>query len=280
MGISCRLCGAQTVKLLATEERGGISYRVGDCLSCGVVQAVDVPHTYSPDYVDLAQDAIEDDRLWCQGEHKLKAYAQWERVFGRFGVAVKGARLLDVGCGTGGFLDYVRSLGVLGAGFDASAAQVQAALARGLDVHHSVSPARFRSETAEDRGFDIVTLWDVFEHLRDPKGFLEELTPLMKPGALLFLSIPNGGALRWKRAIWEAAGRKFSYEPWEHVFYFRPKSLARYLEAWGFECLEVGSVVAYERKPSAGEFLRRAAFRATAALPAVNPQIYAVARKR
>jgi 2-polyprenyl-3-methyl-5-hydroxy-6-metoxy-1,4-benzoquinol methylase len=171
-------------------------------------------------------------------------------------------------------------LGVVGAGFDASAAQVQAALARGLDVRHSVSPARFRSDTAEDRGFDIVTLWDVFEHLRDPKGFLEELTPLMNPGAFLFRSMPNGGALGWKRAIWEAAGRRFSYEPWEHVFYFRPKSLAHYLEAWGFECLEVGSVVAYERKPSAGEFLRRAAFRATGSWPAINPQIYAVARRR
>jgi 2-polyprenyl-3-methyl-5-hydroxy-6-metoxy-1,4-benzoquinol methylase len=280
MELSCRLCAARDVKLLTTEVRNGVSYRVGDCLSCGVVQALDVPHAYSPDYVDLAENEIESDRLWCQGEHKLKAYAQWERVLRRLGAPVRGARLLDVGCGTGGFLDYVRSVGAFGAGFDASAAQVQAAQARGLDVRHSVSPARYRSDTAEASGFDVVTLWDVFEHLREPKAFLEELTGLMRPGALLYISVPNGGALQWKRTVWEAAGRTFSYEPWEHVFYYRPKSLARYLNAWGLDCVEVGSVVAYERKPSPGEYVRRGAFWLTGAVPAINPQIYAVARRR
>lgn len=280
MALTCRLCAAPAVKLLATEERGGVSYRVGDCLSCGVVQALDVPDAYSPDYVNLGDDEIEHDRVWCQGEHKLTAYAQWRRVMERLGSGLSNARLLDVGCGTGGFLDYARSIGVHGAGFDASSAQVRAAQARGLDVRHAVSPAAYQQETGEKAGFEIVTLWDVFEHLREPKAYLAELTPLIRQGGLLYLSVPSGGALVWKRAIWEAAGRRFSYEPWEHVFYYRPKPFAAILEANGFQCLEIGSVVAYQRKPSPAEYVRRAAFWATSWVPAISPQIYAVARRR
>ena len=276
---ACRLCRSKEVKILAVEERAGIAYRVADCLNCRVVQALDVPDALSPDYVNLADTEIEQDRLWCQGEHKLAAYAQWARTMARLGIAVEGARLLDVGCGTGGFLDHVRALGAKGQGFDASVAQARAARERGLDAQAATSPSAYHATLSDKSGFDIVTLWDVFEHLREPMSFLAELKPLMKHGGALFISIPNGGALGWKRTLWELAGRKFSYEPWEHVFYYRPESLRAYLEQAGYVGIEVGSVVAYERKPSAGEFVRRAAFRATSLTPAINPQIYAVARR-
>jgi 2-polyprenyl-3-methyl-5-hydroxy-6-metoxy-1,4-benzoquinol methylase len=279
MDVACRLCLSPNVKLLAVEERAGIAYRIGDCLSCGVVQALDMPDAHSPDFVNLADADIAHERQWCQLEHKLAAYAQWSRVMDRLNITVKGKRLLDVGCGTGGFLGYVRAAGGAAQGFDASEAQVRAARERGLNVEAATSPTIYQAALDDKSGFDIVTLWDVFEHLREPLSFLGELKLLMKPGAVLFISVPNGGALAWKRAVWKLAGRRFSYEPWEHVFYYRPRSLRAYLEQCGFTCVEVASVVAYERRKSFGETVRRLAFQVTSIAPEFNPQIYAIARR-
>lgn len=98
-----------------------------------------------------------------------------------------GARLLDVGCGSGAFLDHARSIGwqVMGVDFDPQA--VSNARVRGLDVRAG------GIEAVEDQvgSFDVVTISHVIEHVPDPAQLLKAAFRLLKKDGMLWLETPN-----------------------------------------------------------------------------------------
>ena len=94
--------------------------------------------------------------------------------------------------------------------------------------------------------FDLVTMWDVIEHSRDPRKLLAAAARCLKPGGLLGLSTPNqrnimeavaGPMYRWTggRVTWPL--EKFYLL--EHFLYFSPDTLRRLLGEVGFEVLEM-----------------------------------------
>jgi SAM-dependent methyltransferase len=127
--------------------------------------------------------------------------------------------------------------------------------------------------------FDCVTLWDVFEHIRNPIPFLQQLADALQPGGRLFLSVPNGRALPWKIRIRRSMNRPLDLAPWEHVFYHSMRSLKKSIEAAALTPVEFGAVACYPRPLSLFEVFRRAGFFMLKAVPSVSPQIFAWARK-
>ncbi len=103
-----------------------------------------------------------------------------------FGIAAKaipaGARVLDVGCGSGAFRDVVPQADYTG-----------------IDPHlaEGSADAGLRAETlsahlAERAGaYDAVCCFEVIEHVRDPKQFFAEMVHAAKPGGLLCLGVPH-----------------------------------------------------------------------------------------
>ncbi len=102
-----------------------------------------------------------------------------------------GGRLLDVGCGNGGFLMLVRQAGWQVEGLDFDAGAVQAARSRGLEVHHGGIEAL----SARSACYDVITLCHVIEHVHDPITTLRRLHALLKPGGVLWLDTPNLASL-------------------------------------------------------------------------------------
>ena len=129
--------------------------------------------------------------------------------------------------------------------------------------------------------FDLVTLWDVLEHLRSPLEFLSTVKESLKSAGLLYVSVPNGKAMLWKRRIYSLLRKPADYDwlPWEHVYYFSIRSLKNYFVKLGFEVLQTGAVVCYPRPISPFELVRRLGFRALSLVPSQAPQIYVWARK-
>ena len=125
----------------------------------------------------------------------------------------------------------------------------------------------------------MVTLWDVLEHIREPQAFIQEISHILTPDGLLFLAIPNGGALPWKRLLYRLLGKQLSLDPWEHVFYYSCQALQKWLPIWGFQVEAIGSMVCYPRTCSPFERVRRTGFALLNKLPSLAPQIYCVARK-
>src|SRR5262249_39145693 len=99
------------------------------------------------------------------------------RVFRRLSAAVgvgslRGQRLLDIGCDTGGFLQAGRELvGIIPVGVDVAQRAVRVARGEGLEVY----PCTIEDAPAELTDFAIVTAIDLIEHVPNPHDFLVEV---------------------------------------------------------------------------------------------------------
>jgi 2-polyprenyl-3-methyl-5-hydroxy-6-metoxy-1,4-benzoquinol methylase len=101
-----------------------------------------------------------------------------------------GRSLLDVGCGTGSLLLAAREHGYTVAGLDFDREAVETARVRlGIDDVHSLSAAQFR-QAYPDRRFDVVTAFEVIEHVESPADLMRECSQLLKPGGELVISTP------------------------------------------------------------------------------------------
>lgn len=273
----CKLCGSG-VKELMCQERDNRVYHIVNCPTCALIQTAEHYSELSPDYADLDASAMDEGHIWCQGVHKIPAFVQWHAEASRLSTE-RSPKLLDVGCGTGGFLNFASERGFCAYGFDASSAQAEYASQHFANVRHASSlQAYLEILDQPDLKFDFITLWDVFEHIRNPVPFLQQLSQGLKPGGHLFVSVPNGQAIPWKIPIYRALNRPLDFAPWEHVFYHSIKSLHKCLENASLEPIRSGAVACYPRPLSCFELCRRAGFRLLKVAPTTAPQIFAWAR--
>lgn len=133
-------------------------------------------------------------------------------------------RLLDYGCGTGINLVYLAKIGVA-FGVDASPDAIAFCRQRGLQnvvatgsLEEMQAPAVFGGE------FDVVTMFDVLEHLPDEVGALRCIRGLLKPGGLLVVTVP---AFDW---LWSGEDVVS-----EHLRRYTRSSLSRVLHEAGYE---------------------------------------------
>lgn len=139
-------------------------------------------------------------------------------------------RLLDVGCGAGYFLDAARSAGWQVTGVEVSDAAAAAARSElGLDVYTGV----LADAGLPANDFDLVTMFEVLEHMRDPGAALNEAHRLLRPGGLLALEVPND--MDAYRAGLARADQRWWVIPPVHLYYFNASSLSRWLLMSGFE---------------------------------------------
>lgn len=134
-------------------------------------------------------------------------------------------RLLDIGCGTGEFLDEARRQGWEVCGVEVSVYAVEQARRRGLDVMHgSIDDFPLATEA-----YDCVTLWDAIEHVRDPLGVLRAAGQALRPGGILALSTGDVTSLcaRLTGPRWHLFNLP------EHLYFFSPAALGRLLARAG-----------------------------------------------
>ena len=145
-------------------------------------------------------------------------------------------RLLDVGCALGFFLETARRRGWNVEGVDIS--------------EHAVSYARDELRLAarcgmleeagfEPGSFDVLTLWDVIEHVPDPVANLKYCRSLLGEGGVLVLSTPDVGSRVAKVTKSRWMGYKLAEE---HLYYFSRRTISLALEQAGFEVLHKQSI--------------------------------------
>lgn len=139
----------------------------------------------------------------------------------------QGAQLLDVGFGSGVFLELARSAGWEVAGVDPDPVVVDATRQRGLNVRQGGIEA-FADMPGE---FDIITLGHVIEHLHDPRATLKEIHRLLRPGGRLWIDTPNIDSQGHERF-----GRHWrGLEPPRHLVLFGWSTLEGMLADEGFK---------------------------------------------
>jgi SAM-dependent methyltransferase len=143
-------------------------------------------------------------------------------------------RLIDVGSASGAFLRIMADAGWCVIGVEPSASQCERAkriLAGRGEIRHDVL------ETADvPSDVDLVTLWDVLEHVTEPASFLTRCSELLKRGGVLALNVP-----RIDSFIAGAMGSHWPLLLAEHLNYFTLKSLKICASAAGLEVIASGS---------------------------------------
>jgi 2-polyprenyl-3-methyl-5-hydroxy-6-metoxy-1,4-benzoquinol methylase len=103
-----------------------------------------------------------------------------------------GARVLDVGCGSGLLGARLRTRGNAVWGVDAADDVVEPA-GRRLDrfILADIDDRARIGESLRDERFDVLVFADVLEHLPDPVGTLHSYLPFLAPGGMVLVSVPN-----------------------------------------------------------------------------------------
>lgn len=145
------------------------------------------------------------------------------------------ARVLDIGCGNGGFLMNLAGQGVRHLeGTELSAPSAQR-VPRGANL--TVHVGDLLDLDLPESTYSVITIWHVLEHLRDPQAALAKCHRLLAPGGMLFIAVPNQDSSQARRS-----GRHwFHLDPPRHLFGFGPRSLALLLRRTGFNLMEMGT---------------------------------------
>lgn len=159
----------------------------------------------------------------------------------------KTGRALDFGAGNGAAVKAWAE-----AGYDAEGAEIsEAARATALRLFGVKVTSADIGDVADD-SLNLLTLFDVLEHLLEPRGFVETARRKIKNGGAFLVGVPNFNALdRWLRGV----DSKVMIFP-EHVNQFTQATLKDLFESAGFRVLYVGSPPPYGVALSLG--LRRA----------------------
>ncbi|NOX83608.1 MAG: methyltransferase domain-containing protein [Alphaproteobacteria bacterium] len=101
------------------------------------------------------------------------------------------ASVLDVGCGGGAFLEQLDASKISRFGLETSALGREAAGGKGIEVYNQTI-----IEHAKDNNgrYDMVTAFQVLEHVDDPAAFLQACIAALKPDGTLLISVPNNDA--------------------------------------------------------------------------------------
>lgn len=162
----------------------------------------------------------------------------------------RGARLLDVGCGPGGFILSAAGLRWAGEGVEVSAALA----AFSQDVAGvSVWEGPFESSEIPAETYDAVTLLDVIEHVPEPDKVLDKAAQVLRPGGKLIVSTPDFRSLSRRILGWNWA----VLSPAEHLFYFTAGTLTRILKEAGFEVRGAVNVLAFNPEATHAPGTRR-----------------------
>ncbi len=186
------------------------------------------------------------------------------------------ARVLDVGCGNGAFLDAAARAGYEVEGVDISEAAAALCRSRG----HRARAVDFLSASF-DEPYDMVTMWDVVEHLQHPAAFLSRARELLRPGGLLVLKIPGFGRPGFTAISWyHGLARSLLGAP-RHVQYFNRVSLAALLDRLEFREKEWMEPKPFRSKPPARTLKRRVGRVVVGGIAAAsgNANLYVLARR-
>jgi SAM-dependent methyltransferase len=224
----CDICGSTRSEVLFEipdlwTDRMNISALYYKCPDCGLV--FQSPKPSSEDLKIYYPDNYE---VFHNKSNLLNKFGLWRR-FGLIQRYKSKGILLDVGSAQGNFLNYIISnKGWEGIGLETNQkAAENARQVYGLNIiNDQIENADFMGQT-----FDVITLWDVLEHLTDPSSVLKKLRNTLKPDGILVLRLPNLSCLdaKWFGKCW--AG----YDSPRHLFVFTIDNLEILLKQTGYK---------------------------------------------
>ena len=243
---ACALCGSRERRTRFLEGE----HTIVTCTEC------DLTYVTPRMTGEVLLSAVYDADYWHSARPRERGYADYladralhERTFERRwrGIrhhAPKPGRALDLGCADGAFLGVLRNAGWKVQGVEPT---TMASAARERLGDDAILQVPIEVLQLPDEHYDLVTLWDVLEHLPDPLACLRSARRWLKPDGLLVLETQDVRSIAAR-----VLGRRWHhYKHAEHLHHFHADTLRRALAETGFEIVE-------RRRGLAGKHVRGA----------------------
>jgi 2-polyprenyl-3-methyl-5-hydroxy-6-metoxy-1,4-benzoquinol methylase len=234
----CTICRRQDARPAFTVD----GHKIVRCICCGHLYVSprpsmdDVVTIYDKDYFENpAFRSTDHDAYFGYMDYlrdRTNIQLRLRQVLSRIERHEWRGRILDVGCGLGLFVE-VAAMG----GWDAWGVDLNEPAVKWAQQHVSenVRVGTVADIEAPDGQFDCITMFDVIEHLADPRAELLEVWRVLRPGGLLVVVTPDAGSLvsRALGSHWLEMKRA----P-EHLQFFTIEGMARMLSLSGFTAFE------------------------------------------
>jgi 2-polyprenyl-3-methyl-5-hydroxy-6-metoxy-1,4-benzoquinol methylase len=140
-------------------------------------------------------------------------------------------KVLDIGCATGQFLNYMALHGWEAIGIEPDLKTREHAISKyGLSVFPEEHLNSF-----EKLSFDVITMWHVLEHVSDLNGRMSQIKSLLKPQSTLIIALPNCNSYDAKKYKGFWAG----YDLPRHLYHFSKQDVTLLVEKHGFKVVKI-----------------------------------------
>ncbi len=240
--IACDLCGSRDANLLYPSTLTNLTTSAEDfrCTSaaygvhppivrCNVCNLVYANPRWESNVVRDSYSVVEDPTYVEEREGRVLTFSRNLKPFESL-VAPNSStrRLLDVGCHIGVMVELAQQRGWEAWGVEPSTWASEQARARGL---HVITGTLDSAEVPADY-FDVVTMWDVIEHLTDPAAELRNVRRVLKPGGIF--AIHTIDIESWFARL---MGNRWPWLMEMHLYYFSPRTLGKMLEQTGYQVI-------------------------------------------
>ena len=236
--VACNLCGSASFTVVRqatvvatpsvfyiTNHGGARHYRIVRCDKCGLLYCSPRP---TPGELAEFYARLDDPVYAAERDGRTRTAIMQVRDLLRF---VSHGKLLELGSACGFFVEAASRAGLEVTGVEPSDwARSYAQETLGL----SLLGGAVEDHDFPDRHFDAVCMFDLLEHLPDPRGTLLEIARVLRRGGVVYLSTPDAGSL-----LARVLGRNWWGLKPEHLFYFARPSLGRLVSDTGFDLCEV-----------------------------------------
>jgi 2-polyprenyl-3-methyl-5-hydroxy-6-metoxy-1,4-benzoquinol methylase len=218
---ACIICGSQNLKTLSGYTEAALC----QCGNCSMVFSRKIP---------TLQELDNHYRNYSYSKEVFVSpvtITRYNELLDEFEKYRKNNLLLDVGCGVGLFLKVAIDRGWQVYGTEYSDKAIEICEAKGIKMKKGVLNA------ADFNGlqFDVVTSFEVIEHINNPLPEMENINALIRPGGLFYCTTPNFNAL--SRYYLKADYNIIKYP--EHLSFYTPKTLKFLCKKFGFKSLRI-----------------------------------------
>ncbi len=225
---NCPNCKSHNYKKILLKDK----LKIVKCAKCELIYVnpifnfEDYFNTYkSKNYQKIMKSLGEKSHLY-----RLNRFGKERYEYLKKKVLKKKINLLDVGCSTGFFIEYANSKGWKCEGLELNPSAAIFGEKRKLKIFQKTL-----EEHKPKKKYDIVTMFDVLEHLPNPGQEINVVKKILNNKGLLYVYVPN-----WQSATRILMGEKNSHFIWptHHLTYFTPNTLINFFSRRGFNILD------------------------------------------
>ena len=200
-----------------------MDHHLSQCKKCGFVFAKKIPSDK-----ELEEHYKGYGRNDYLSPITIKRYNELLNTFEEFR---KTNKILDVGCGIGYFLEVAKERGWDVYGTEYTDEAIEICEKKGITMHKGI----LKSENYVEESFDIITSFEVIEHINNPIPELTNFHKLLRKGGLVYLTTPNFNSILRYRL--KSDYNVICYP--EHLSYYTPKTLKNAFLNTGFQMKKI-----------------------------------------